>query len=539
MPAAIGGVVLILIILVIVLAARGCGGEKTVGETQEESQISGQVSVDGVSITDMSREEAREAILAGYSWGMTVTYEDDTYEVENLIADRVDQLLDQIFSTDSPQESYTLDVSGMDDLIQSQVEAMASQWDKPAKNGEISGFDKESNSFTYSGEENGVVIDQEQLASDIRQAMEEKNFSARITAQANEVEPEITAAEAKNMYRVIGQYSTTTTANRDRNTNIQLASECLEGKIIQPGETFSFNDTTGPRSEDKGYKPAGAYVNGELVAEPGGGVCQVSSTLYNAVVFAGLKTTERHAHSYEPSYVTPGEDAAVSYGGPDMKFINNSDTAIALRAKLEGSLSSKMTLTISVVGIPILEDGVTYSMHSEKVADLDPPAPEYVEDQTLPPHTEKVVKEADMGSRWTTNLVIKKDGEVISDELLHNSTYRGHAAVIHRNQTDSQVQETSAGETETSATASSVAGEITPMETDAATETDSGLEASNAQTAESTEPQTSAVVPAVPSTTAPAETQAPQGQTSETAGGQVIAPPPEQPSPTVEAGPGV
>ena len=77
------------------------------------------------------------------------------------------------------------------------------------------------------------------------------------------------------------------------------------------------------------------------------------------------------------------------------------------------------------------------------------------------------------------------------------------------------------------------------METDAATETDSGLEASNAQTAESTESQTSAAVPAVPSTTAPAETQAPQGQTSETAGGQVIAPPPEQLSPTVEAGPGV
>ncbi len=58
--------------------------------------------------------------------------------------------------------------------------------------------------------------------------------------------------------------------------------------------------------------------------EPGGGVCQVSSTLYNAVVFAGISTTERHAHSYEPSYVTPGEDAMVSYGGPDMKFVNNS-----------------------------------------------------------------------------------------------------------------------------------------------------------------------------------------------------------------------
>ena len=536
MTIAIAGAVCILVILAVVPAAKGCGRKTAVGESQTESQISGEVMVDGVSITGMSREEAKDAILAGYPWKMTVSYEDDTYEVENLIADRVDQLLDEIFSTDQPQESYSLDVSGMEDLIQAQVEAMAAKWDKPAKNGEISGFDKESSSFTYSPEENGVVIDQEKLASDIRSAVEEKKFDAAITATAKEVEPEITAAQAKDMYRVIGQYSTTTTANKDRNTNIKLASECLEGKIIQPGETFSFNDTTGPRSEDKGYKPAGAYVNGELVAEPGGGVCQVSSTLYNAVVFSGLKTTERHAHSYEPSYVTPGEDAAVSYGGPDMKFINNSDTAIALRAKLEGSLSSKMTLTISVVGIPILEDGVTYSMHSEKVADLDPPEPEYVEDQTLPPHTEKIVEQADMGSRWTTNLVIKKDGEVISDELLHNSTYRGHAAVIHRNQTDEQVTEAGSEATETSPTASSVAGEITPMETDGMTEDDSGLEASNAQTAADSQPAATSPAPTVPASTAPAEAPA---ETTAGSTGQVVAPPPVTQAPTVENGPGV
>ena len=539
MTAAVAGVVLILVILAVVLAARGCGGRETAGETETVSQISGTVSVDGVSITGMSREQAREAILAGYAWDMTVSYGDETYEVENLIADRVDQLLDEIFSTAEPQENYTLDTSGMEELIQGQVEAMAAQWDKPAKNGEISGFDKESNSFTYSPEENGVEIDQDQLAADIRQAIEDKNFSARLTAAANEVEPELTAAEAKDLYQVIGQYSTTTTANRDRNTNIQLASECLEGKIIQPGETFSFNETTGPRSEDKGYKPAGAYVNGELVAEPGGGVCQVSSTLYNAVVFSGLKTTERHAHSYEPSYVTPGEDAAVSYGGPDMKFINNSDTAVALRAKLEGSLSGRMTLTVSVVGIPILEDGVTYSMHSEKVADLDPPEPEYVDDLTLPPHTEKVVEEAEMGSRWTTNLVITKDGEVISDELLHNSTYRGHAAVIHRNQTDEQVLEPSEGASESSATASSVEGEITPMETGGIPEDNSGLEASNAQTAESTETPTSAQEPTVPASTESASVQAPGSPATGASDVQTVAPPPDMAVPTAENGPGV
>ncbi len=111
----------------------------------------------------------------------------------------------------------------------------------------------------------------------------------------------MTAAQAKEMYKTIGTYTTKTTSNKDRNENIRLASNALNGKILNPGEEFSFNDTTGARTTEKGYKPAGAYVNGVLVEEPGGGVCQVSSTLYNAVIFSGLKTTERHAHSYEPA----------------------------------------------------------------------------------------------------------------------------------------------------------------------------------------------------------------------------------------------
>src|SRR5699024_5637575 len=134
---------------------KSCGGEETGPSAETESQISGEVTVDGVSITGMSREEAREAILAGYSWGMTVDYEGDIYEVENLIGGEVDLLLDEIFSADKPQESYSLDTTGLDELIQTQVEAMAARWDKPARNGEISGFDKESNSFIYSGEETG------------------------------------------------------------------------------------------------------------------------------------------------------------------------------------------------------------------------------------------------------------------------------------------------------------------------------------------------------------------------------------------------
>ena len=168
-----------------------------------------------------------------------------------------------------------------------------------------------------------------------------------------------------------------------------------------------------------------------MVEEPGGGVCQVSSTLYNAVIFAGLKTTERHAHSFEPNYVTPGEDAMVSYdgyAGPDMKFINTSDTAIAIRAVLTGK-----TLTCSIIGIPILEEGVTVEMSSKKISDLNPPIPEYVEDKSIKKGSEVVVNEAKKGSRWATTYIIKKDGVVVKEEQFHNSTYKGKPAKIKIN----------------------------------------------------------------------------------------------------------
>ncbi len=395
--------------------------------TVSETELRKEVKVDGISIAGMSRQEARDAIEKKYQWGMKVTYHDDQYELKNLLDKKLDSLLEEIYSGE-PKESYTLEFDGLDEDVQAEVKAIAGKWDVAAKNGSISGFDKSAGKFVYSGEKNGVVINQDKLSSDILAQLEAKNFQAVIPVEGKEVAPKITEAQAKEMYKVIGTYTTTTTANSARNKNIELASEALNGLILQPGEEFSFNKATGERSPAKGYRPAGAYLNGELVEEPGGGVCQVSSTLYNAVVFSGLSTTERHAHSYEPSYVTPGEDAMVSYGGPDMKFVNNSSTAVAIRTSF-----ADRKLKISIVGIPILEEGVTLSMTSKKTAELDAPAPVYEEDQTLQPTEEKIVKAETKGSRWVTNLVTKKNGVVVSDEFFHNSTYRGKPATIKRN----------------------------------------------------------------------------------------------------------
>ncbi|MGC6175601.1 VanW family protein [Lacrimispora sp. 38-1] len=487
-------------VISVMAAVKYIGGHKTKetdvnSTTVSETQLKKEVHVEGISITGLSRAEAKKTIDQSLGWGMKVTYQDETYELKNFLDSRIDTLLEEIYSKDAKEE-YTIDTEGLEDDVKTEVKAIAAKWDVPAKNGSISGFDKSTGKFVYSGEEKGIAVDQDKLTADILAQIKAKNYKASVSAQVNETAPEITEEQAKALYKVIGTYTTTTTTNSDRNKNIELASTALNGLILQPGEEFSFNKTTGERSSAKGYRPAGAYLNGVLIEEPGGGVCQVSSTLYNAVVFAGLTTTERHAHSYEPSYVTPGEDAMVSFGGPDMKFINNSSSAIAIRTSF-----ADRKLKISIVGISILEDGVTLSMTSQKTAELDAPAPIYEEDQTMQPGEEKVIKQETKGSRWVTNLVTKKDGTVVSDEFFHNSTYRGKPATIKRNTSgvvvpatdpSASVPENSQGSTQTTAATGNGPGvnaETTPQapaqetQNTAATQTETeGTTADNTQT---------------------------------------------------------
>jgi len=450
------------------------GTESTEEPTEPETEIEAEITVNGVQIHGLTKSEAMKKVLADMGWGMKVSFEDHTEDLPNLMEANVDAVIDEALAKKESGD-YTVEAEGLDDAVQAEVKALAAKWDVEPKNGSIASYDKASDKFTFAGAQTGKKIDQEKLTSDIISAMKAGEYVKTITVTANEVQPEISEAQARENFKRIGTYTTKTTTNKDRNENIRLACAAINGTIIKPGEEFSFNKMTGNRTTEKGYKPAGAYSNGVVVQEPGGGVCQVSSTLYNAVVFAGLKTTERHAHTYEPSYVTPGEDAMVSYdgyAGPDLRFVNNSKTAVGIKAAY-----SNQTLTVSIYGNPILEDGVTVSMHSEKIKELDPPAPTYVEDPTLVPGVEVVAKAATPGSRWQTNLITKKNGQVVSDVLFHNSTYTGKAATIKRNTSGTVAATETASET---AVSSGAAGETTapsPAETTAAETTAAATEA--------------------------------------------------------------
>lgn len=125
--------------------------------------------------------------------------------------------------------------------------------------------------------------------------------------------------------------------NTPRVTNLKLAAQAIAGVVIAPGDTFSYNETVGPTTQARGYQQAEIIVKGQKKQGFGGGVCQVSSTLFNAAEKAGLDIIERHPHSKEVPYVAKGKDAATSYGGIDLKFKNTKEHPVKISASVMGS----------------------------------------------------------------------------------------------------------------------------------------------------------------------------------------------------------
>ncbi|MBU8806389.1 VanW family protein [Bacillus subtilis] len=135
----------------------------------------------------------------------------------------------------------------------------------------------------------------------------------------------------------LGQYVTYfNSSNKSRSHNISLSAQAIDNHVVFPNETFSFNQVVGMRTRNKGYKSAPIIVKGELSEGVGGGICQVSSTLFNAVDRAGLQIVQRYSHTRSVPYVPPGRDATVSWGGPDFRFQNQYNQPILIRAKRYG-----------------------------------------------------------------------------------------------------------------------------------------------------------------------------------------------------------
>ncbi|MBQ4550854.1 MAG: VanW family protein [Oscillospiraceae bacterium] len=188
--------------------------------------------------------------------------------------------------------------------------------------------------YSISHEVLGYSFDLEALKQQVAEAGEGQTVT--ISFQYTPAAVTWASIDATLFKDVLGSVSTNHTNDSNRNTNLKLAAKAINGKLIRPGETFSYNQTLGERTEKKGYKPAGAYMAGKTVETVGGGICQVSSTLYYACLKADLQIVERTAHGYTVSYMPYGMDATVSWGSLDYKFKNNTDYPIRIEAWVSG-----------------------------------------------------------------------------------------------------------------------------------------------------------------------------------------------------------
>jgi len=244
----------------------------------------------------------------------------------------------------------------------------------------------------------------------------------------------VTLDQLQGLFGKIASYTTKTTKDRDRNTNIAISAEALNGRMVLPGETLSFNGCTGQRTGEKGYREAGAIAGGVLVDDTGGGVCQTSSTLFNAVVRADLEIVERSAHSWPSTYVEKGEDATVNWPSLDFVFRNSGQFPVFVVAWY-----ADQEVTVEIYG-QMLPQGQSIDLDSEVTKTMKPSDEIlYVEDESLPVGTTKAGRQKRTGYVVDTYKVYKdSEGNELRREKLWTTTYRATQEEILFNDNDDE-----------------------------------------------------------------------------------------------------
>jgi len=190
------------------------------------------------------------------------------------------------------------------------------------------------NPYSFTVEETGVDFSVEEVLSTVKNVGTNEEYRFDLIYTKPEVK--VTDFGMDAFPDLLGTYTTKYVNNPNRTINLQLAAAKMNGTVIVPGGTFSFNSVVGPRTASRGYKAAAIYSEGTVVEDVGGGICQVVTTLYNAAIQANMNITERRNHSFMPTYIGPGYDATVAYGSQDFKFKNTRDYPIKIIASVEG-----------------------------------------------------------------------------------------------------------------------------------------------------------------------------------------------------------
>lgn len=280
---------------------------------------------------------------------------------------------------------------------------------------------------------NGYCLNREDMLRQISEAFNSKNYNAALTLLLEEVTPEGDVNTLIDSVRELSRYSTEfTTSNESRARNVQKAAAMLNCIVLEPGEELSYNELLGPRTEELGWLPAHGISGGkEYIDTPGGGICQVSSTLYNSLLLIGpdIRIVSRSHHSIPGSYVAMGLDATVSYYGPDLVWSNATEAPMFLFAYAD--MNTKTVYTFVYGTQP--DDGTHYKIWSETVEKLDPPEPKRIAEPLWPSGYSKMVISPRYG--YVVDVyrqLIGADGQPVGDaEKLYTDKYASVQGELH------------------------------------------------------------------------------------------------------------
>lgn len=235
-------------------------------------------------------------------------------------------------------------------------------------------------------------------------------------------EPRGSEEELLMVKDLLGTFTTSySTSNSNRSANIANGCRLINGTLLYPGDEFSTCDTVTPFTERNGYYLAGSYLNGKVVDSLGGGICQVSTTLYNAVLLSELEVTERYNHSMIVTYVNPSADAAISdSSGKDFRFVNNTDYPIYI----EGYTTPNKEITFNIYGVETRSAGRTVEYVGEVLETIRPESDTIYPDASQPIGYIGNVEGAHIGYKARLWKIVKEDGVEVSREVINNSSYK-------------------------------------------------------------------------------------------------------------------
>jgi len=285
-------------------------------------------------------------------------------------------------------------------------------------------FDKESLLFVLSDSSAGRTLDIDTAIADVKAAFDAKEYTKTITVAVTTIEPKVTQNDLAATLGLVSSTTTKTTDKANRNTNINLVCKTIDGLVLQPGEAFNYNEYVGKRTAEKGYMEAGAIINGASGLELGGGICQVSGTLFHSVMKADLQVDERYPHTWPSPYVDIGTDATVTWDGQNFQFTNNTEYPVAIHAYYKD-----LKVTIQIFGRPV-DDGMTIKIEGVVLSTTPPGPTEYVADPLSPVGKNTVDQVAYNKIEAQCFKIYYKDDIEIKREMVSASSYRAITAKI-------------------------------------------------------------------------------------------------------------